>query len=280
MENSIRTIYAASLQSCMFRKQPYEVLEYTTLNEKLGVQPKIYPDENTYPSLGYWAIGKGGHTSFAGSDGTPLPKLVSHQATDAALFDQLPFVLRQIDNDIDAAQRARYALRKTIVFAGTTYVAYYLKRIPMSQNPSIAELVTVENGISTATPFVPTTANLNPVKTTASNTGANVISKDYITNTSKLPLIMTGDDMQELITACTILYGSKDYAIITEIALCSGVDKVITVNPDTGISFNFLEAIAVQVASFLTTFKTGQSANAGFELVVDFGSNDPLFRIA
>lgn len=280
MENSIRTIYAAALQSCMFRKQPYEVLEYTTLNEKLGVQPRIYPDGNTYPSLGYWAIGKGGHTFTNDQTNFALAKQVTHQATDAALYDQLPFVLRQIDNDIDSAQRARYALRKTLVVDGITYVAYYLKRIPMSQNPSIIELVTFQNGMPTPTPFVPTTANLNPVKTTASNVGANYVSNDYVTNTNKLPLVMTEDDMQELMAACVVLYGSADYAIISEIALCTGVDKIITVNPDTGISFNFLEAISVQVASFLSTFKVGAYTNGGMELVVDFGSNDPLFRIS
>lgn len=279
MEKSIRTFSAAYLQSCMFRKQPYEVLEYTTLNEKLNIQPDLYPDVNVYPSLCAYAIGAGGHEFTLTADSYPVIDFLQHKATDTALFDQRPFVLRQINNDLDASQRARYALRKTMVINGQTYIGYYLKRIPMNVNPTTLQLRTIANGVTVSTPFVPTTDNLNPTPTATSNTGTNVLSNDNVICTTVLPISFTADDIQEYIDACVILFGDERRAIISEIALCSAVDKVITVNPDTGVSFNFNETIAVQIANFTSTFKLASENNNGLQMDIDFGSNDPLYRI-
>lgn len=279
MENVTRTAYGAYLQSCLMLGTPFELKEYTTLNEKFGIQAGVALPPNVYPKVNYFCIGNGGHGWTMGTDNIPLTKIKQHKATDAALFNQLPFVLRQVGNDLTPADRVKYALRKELVVGGNTYIAYYLRRVDMSDANVMLEYRNVNNGIITTTPFIPSAENLNPTAVDLNNSGVNTVNGDYVTCTSQMPISFSPAEIDEFMLATEVLYGDINYAIISEIGLCSGYDKVITVSPSTGVSFNFTEAIGVQIASHITAMHPARYSTNGIEKILDVGSNLPMYSI-
>ena len=278
MEPIVRTIYGARLQTALMRQIPLVIESFTTLNEKLGILAGTVGAPGTYPKVGYVAIGNGGHSLTVGSDGIPRMKNLQHEAFDPVLFRQLPFVLRQLEDDIQPAERARYALRKEIDIEGVTYIAYYLRRIPSDEASISCKLKRMVNGVRTSSPFIPTADNLTPSPVVASNSGVNVLTADYITCESPMSVSFSAADVEELLKAVEIIHGDRDAAIISEMALCSGIDKTISVSSTSG-PFNFTDAIQVQVVTHIACGHLMMNASNGMEKILDVGSNSPLYRI-
>jgi hypothetical protein len=278
MEHVVRTIYGNQLQSALLLGLPYTAPPFTTLNEKLGIQAGVTLAPGKTPVGQYFAIGNGGHSATVGADGIPLMTIAQHKATDAGLFNQIPFVLKEIGDDLQPSERIKYALRKELVIGGVTYIAYYLRRISMVSVGTKLEYRNINADVITTTDFIPTAANLSPSKTAASSTGVNALSGDYVTCVSKLPITFTDTEIQYLMDACMILFGDINYAIISEIALCSGSDKTVNILASTG-NFNFNEAIQVQVVTFISSMHIARYCTSGLEKILDVGSNSPLYNI-
>lgn len=277
MENTVRTVYSAYLQTCLLLNRPVVLLPGTTLNEKLGVQSGVLFGQDETPNLGYAAIGNGGHKMVMGANGISRPEPVQHLATDAALYNQIPFILRTLNNDITAVEREKYALRRVEEHGGISYIAYYLKRLNFSNVSAQMDYKTVNSGVTTTTPFVPNNSNLNPIPPNLANTGVNVTTGDYVSATAKIPFTLNTDEVEEVINVSNIIYGDSGYAIISEIALCSGVDKIVAAAGAGGGNFNLNESIGTQVASFVNGFFAMNFSNAGLAISFDLGATEPLF---
>ena len=72
-----------------------------------------------------------------------------------------------------------------------------------------------------------------------------------------------------------IIYGDENYAIISEIALCSGVDRSVSVQNGSS-QLSYTEAIAVQVSDFVSCFHPMSFLNTSFTLGLDIGAVEPL----
>lgn len=275
-ENITRTVYGAAVQTYLFTSQDFALTPNTTLNEKYNVQSGILPSNSGQPTLQYYAIGNGGHTMTEGTDGVYLPQTIQHQATDAALFKQLPFVLCLPSADLTQAQQAAYAMRTQITVAGTTYIAYYLKRIDYSTTEVEMQLKTVVNGVETTTTFVPTAGNLSPTPADLSTSGVNVTTGNYVTATAKVTITFSEDDITQLQNVANIMYGNPQYAIISEMALVTGVDQGVPATGANSASYTFNEALVAQCATFIETLIPVQFLNSAVSVVVDIGSTDPL----
>lgn len=279
MESVCRTIWGSYLQSCELLGITHDVKEFTTLNEKFAIQSGVAITPGTYPKVQYFCIGNGGHQMTMGADNIPLTKINQHKATDAALFKHLPFVLRTVDNDLTATQRANYALRKEEIFNGTTYIAYYLRRIDMTGVISEIDYRSVLNGVITSTVYVPSIGSLSPTPAVINNTGVNVLAGDYITTTAMVTVAFTPEEIAELLNVANIIYADENYAIISEIGLCSGADKVINIISASGGNFNFNEAIGVQIISFISSMHIAKYTTQGIEKFLDIGCNEPLVSL-
>ncbi len=279
MESVVRSILGSLLQSNMLLGIPHDLKANTTLNEKFSIQAGIALPPNEYPRVKYFCIGNGGHQMTVGADSIPLTKINQHKATDAALFKHLPFVLRPLTNDLTAAQRINYALRKEVVFGSTNYIAYYLKRINMSTVVSELNYKAVNNGVVTTTPYSPAPSCLEPVPVVISNTGVNVLAGDYITTEAIVNVSFTAEDIVELLNVATVMFSDENYAIISEIGLCSGADKTISVTQTNGGNFNFDEAIGVQVISFISAMHVAKYTSAGLDKTLSVGCNEPILNI-
>ena len=223
MQNITRTVYNSYLQTCLLMDLPWTCMPNSTLNEKFAVQAGVYPATGVIPDLGYYCIGNGGHTFSVGSNDIAYPEPVQHQATDAALYDHLPFVLVPLTADLSPQQQAQYALRRTEVHGGITYAAYYLRRMTLPTSASM-QLLNVSNGVTTSSAFTASNSNLNPTPPTLNSSGVNITSGNYASASAQLTLSLNAQDVANLLNVATILYGTPDAAIISEIGLCSGRD--------------------------------------------------------
>lgn len=295
-----RTIYSAGLQNSQTLKIPHQILEYTTLNEALNI-PEIVPYQPNPLTVGaqvaqsynpesdtnnlavrYWCIGNGGHNMVTkGEKAIPLPVVEAHRSNDSNLYEILPFVIKPIDQDLSREKRAKYRLRKILSIDGELYVAYYARVLPIQELSSKMLHTKVTNGVPTTVEFVPSINNLNPARVVIGqeNDGS------YLSVNSSILIDFNAEDANLLKEACEILYGTAEFALISEIAICSGIDKPIQqeypingTQTSTNIANqNLVEAVGVQVNVFMNTFYSSISSDQGFEFDLDLGSAEPLF---
>lgn len=281
MEHINRTVYAAYMQTCHYLGLTPSFIANTTLNEALDIQKTAIPSASERSTLSYYVWGNKGHEFTKGADGVPRTLIVPHRATDGSLYGILPLVLRETNNDLSAAQREKYILRKQVTYAGRNYFAYYGRRIDKTGITVTMNYVTVnpDTGKETITVFTPTTANLKPTPPVLSQEGSYITSGDYVTVKSRINLNMTNEEVNEMRNVARIVYGHDSYAVMSEIGLCMGVDRMVNVNGYNGATFNFREGIAVQVASFVNVMYDLRFANDGLDINIDVGANEPLFRL-
>lgn len=275
MEHCIRTVLGAYLQTCQLLGKPVVIKPNTTLNQKFDIQPNVTISDQDHPGMGYVSIGNGGHRMVIGVNNIPRPEPIQHTPRDAALFNHLPFVLRLPNEDLTVAERAKYRLRRHETHDGQTYVAYYLKTLDLSNTLPQLELRTVTDGVTTSTEFNHTLQDLNPEPLELTPGGVLVNSGDYIAATAKVPFVMSETDINELLNVANILYGDEDYAMISEIALCSGVDRLVQ-GDFNGTTATYTEAISVQVCNFINAFFSAKFSNNGINVLFDIGSVEPL----
>lgn len=279
MENITRTVYGSYLQTNMYLGLDHRIIPNTTLNEKFDIQSGVLPPAGQNPAVRYYAIGNGGHRMAVGADGIPYPEPIQHRATDAALFNHLPFVLRDPTNDLTPTERARYALRKEETYQGRRWIAYYLKRMVLDSVVPGMEYTTVNSGVPTTVPFTPDSSHLSPVPPQLNPNGVNVVTGDYVSSTAKVDLKLTAAEVAEILNVAKVIYDDERYAIVSEIALCSGVNKPVPVPGPGSATFNFNEAIGVQVCSHFAAFYPMKYNLNGVDLLLDVGATEPMFAL-
>ncbi len=275
MELIIRTAMAGHLQTAKLLNRPFTVLENSTLNKKFNLFPAELPSTNEYPSLKYIAIGNKGVDYEIGTNNYILTKPIPHLPRHASLYNFIPFVARPLSNDLSSTERALYRMRVITNIAGTDYAMYYLKVLPLDAVIPSVELRTVSNGVITSATFTPDLSDLNPVAPVISNTDLNNPNGDYLVSTAKINFALGATDIQEIMDACNLIYGDPRYAVISEIALCTGVDKI-----QQGVfgstTAPYTESIATQIAAFIHQYHALTSNTTGVQISFDLGNSEPL----
>lgn len=277
MRKITRTVYGSKLQTSLLLNLPFTITKNTTLNEKFDIEAGTPTPNGIIPSLRYFTIGNGGHRVVTGADTIPYTEPLTHRATDAALFNHIPFVLREPTNDLTVTERAKYGLRREETHNGRNYFAYYLKRLNIAEEV-LAEMhyTKVQDGVSTTVPFEPTTAHLNPEPPEIPNTGVNSTNGDYLSASAIVPIEFEAKDVEELVNVAKILYDNENLALISEFGLCTGVDKTVTGQGAGGAQFNYLEAVGVQIAMHVTAYYPVGYTNEGFDFKLQVGKTEPL----
>lgn len=271
-----RTIFATYLQNCLYQARPFVLADNSTLNTKLNIHKDVDIPPGQTPALGYYAIGNGGHSMSVGGNGLAISVPKIHRATDAALYNQIPFVLRETNDDLSTSEQTQYGLRKEETHNGTNYYAYYLKRLDLSTTVPTMKYSINDEGVITTSDFVPSNDNLNPVPPELMADGSNPTSAEYVHVESLTTVAFTQKDRDELMDVARILYGDEKYALISEIALCSGVDRQLSVPAHGGGNQNMNEAIGVQANYFIQLFRQLEYDNRGFDMTLNLGGTDPM----
>ena len=300
-----RTIYGAAIQARKCFNKDIPIRENTTVNEVLtnsayvpfppdpptrGMQvadPYNHSTDSANVHLGYLIIGNNGSRTTTGNasgpaGGIPLNTPVEHLATHAGLFNMIPFAIVPVDNDLPYAEQLEYGLRKTMDIGGILYAAYYCRRLDTDSIEFSEIVVSVENGIETPVPFIPTSSNLFPAHppTSGATTGS------YVKSTAMIQVTFSELQQQRLIEAARLIYGSPDYAVISEVGFCFGVDKPVKRQyPNAGgnasdITNGRPEAVGVQIAIHYTLTPVDvASAKKGLEGAWDVGLSEPLYGV-
>jgi hypothetical protein len=166
-------------------------------------------------------------------------------------------------------------MRVPITINNTQYVAYYLRTLAINDIIPSVELRNVNNGVITTNSFTPTLSDLNPTPPNISNTNLNDPNGDYLVSTAKVNFVLNQQDINEILNACNLLYGDPRYAVINEIALCTGIDKVLQGTFGNTTS-NYTDTIATQVAAFISQYHALTTNTTQVEIALDIGSVEPL----
>lgn len=271
-EKIIRTFAGSALQTAMLLGIDYPILDNTTLNQLLQIQQNALIPSGTFPRAQFYCIGNGGHKAVSGSDGFPYLENIPHDPKDTGLFRLFPFILRPITNDLTVLQRAKYALRRIETHNNLPHAAYYLKRLDMSGVTVDLQSRVIENGVTTTTDFVPSPASLTPTPAAFTNVGSNALTAEYLVAAALLSTAFTQDECTELLDAATIIYSDTNYAVISEMGLCAGVNKVITLPNNT----NFTEAIGVQIVSHIARLHQIKTSPTGVSGTLELGTSEVL----
>ncbi len=278
MQEFVRTVAGASLQTAQLLGKPVIIQPHSSLNEKFEIQANTNVAGDDRMAMKYVTIGNGGVRVVQGVNGLAKLQSVQHSPRDAALYNHLPFVLRLPNDDLTAAQRSNYRLRKYITQDGQSYVAYYLKVLDLSDTQPSLELRSVVNGVTTSTPYTPTLADLNPTPPPMDNGGVLQATGDYIASTAKVPFTLNAWEIEEFLNVCNIMYGTEDYGMISELGICSGVDRAVS-GDFNGTTIGYTEAIGVQICTFMNTSIPVKFINSNFSLMLDTGSLEPLLQM-
>ena len=264
--SSQRTLYNVDLHLSMLLGRDYMTKPNTTLNEKFDVLADVNGPEGMYPKLQYYCIGIGGDQLSESVSGFPVSE---HSPMDAALFEQIPFVIRPIQQDLTPTERANYRFRVIETIKNETYVCYYLKVIPGYTLRDDFYKVTTVNGLSTLK--LMDTDNpefLNPVPRNRRLNYDNMNTTEFITKIAKLEFNLMHNDIKELENVLNIL--GKDGRQLTEIGVCTGIDNIIDGN---------VEASSVQIAFHLgVNLDLVQSINVDNNIirVIEIGGSEGL----
>lgn len=280
MEQVVRTVYGAYLQTCQLMGIPFELKPSTTLNEKFLTSASVALSPADIPKMQYVAIGNGGHRmKVSGTSTLQVPEPLVHRTTDAALYNHIPFVLRPQVNDLTETQQERYALRVAETHDGVDYFAYYLRRMDLTSVVGEMQIKNVVAGVTTTTELVPTVDNLNPTPPLIPPGGSIPTTGNYAVASARVNFILDEFDIDEIKNAALVLEHSEDFAIISEIAMVSGINKVVPALDNLGNTFNFNEVIAAQVAAHVSSFHVLKSTSSGINTVFDVGATEPLWLL-
>lgn len=250
MYSTVKTIYHTNLELLKALNKPFSVIEHSTLNEKFGVEVDTLLPDNVYPELSYIAIGRGGHRGRLAADGSTLIDILQHNIKHAALYEHLPFIMRETNNDLSAANRLKYGMRRLEEHNGVKYFVYYLKKLNYNSSyPNISEL-TVVDGVVTTEEYIPLPAQLNPEPILYSTGTSNVSTGKHISVQSTINLVLSESDIAEIISAVEIIYGDSSYATISELATVTAITRTVE-SVLGGINVSYDEALAAQVANFI-----------------------------
>ena len=275
MDSVVRTIYGAHLATSLLLRRSYVIMSNSTLNQKFNVFPDEGPMTNEYPSIGYIGIGNKG----TGYDVTPTNFVLTtphaQSPNHASLYNHIPFIVRPLDDDLSSTERSKYRMRVITQINKVSYAVYYLKRLTMENIVPVLEVRNVVDRVITTRGFIPSQSDLSPLPPVISNVDINNPNGDYLVVSAKTPFVLNRNDIVEIMDACALLYGDQRYAVINEVAICSGVDRVVQGNFGVTTS-SYMESIATQITGYVSVEHRLSEYMTEITLELDTGSVLPL----
>lgn len=207
----------------------------TTLNEKYNILPNMSVPSGVSPKLKYLGIG---------IDGVGV-KTGHHTYVHGTLYNTIPFLCRNVNNDLTTSEASKYRFRVLKNVNGVDYVFYYLKTLEViSTSVNTKTITKTANDISGGVVDRFNTDDPEILSPTPSNTAGQVdlLKSIYYFTECKIPISLNQEEKDEMINAYRILTGSPDTPNIIEMCLYTGLD--------TTLSSGLTEAYAVRSGIF------------------------------
>jgi hypothetical protein len=236
-----KAILAGKLELAQLLPVPFEVDMMSTLNYHYGVYPDLRPEN--LPKVRYFGVGIGGRYT---SDDEALTSAFKALPTDLHLFKPLPFRMVPQDEDITDAERTQYRIRAPWQHPTTNimYWCYYLKLITYTEGIRLAR---INPATHLEEPYEIDPSNLTPVGKKPSTGGTIDALVQDIKAYCTAQIHVQG---KEIIEAINVLHkGDLRFAVISEIGLYSGEDKLVNGLSYNGGNISYQEAIYTQLVS-------------------------------
>jgi len=229
----------------------------TTLNYKYGV----FADETpaTKPVVAYFGIGVNGFKNL--DDGNlSTPYIPSMENMD--LYEPLPFRCVPIDEDISTVERAKYRMRVRKTFNSVDYWCYYLKLLEFTD--VAVQITQTDPETLQENPYTLDVSNLTPIpyvtEVDVNGQTGETIEGSEINVSLNCKAVITGEEVLESVG---VIYDDPRRAVISELGIYTGVDKVVTGVDYLDNPLQYTEGIYSQLAvhqcSIGTPFGTIQS---------------------
>lgn len=305
MQTITRSVYGSQVQTALLLKLNHDIPTNASvaeaLNDPLAVPYQPSPvtagmevfadynpaDDTQFLTTRYLVIGNKAHYNVTGPVGSPPTQdTLPHKARHSGLYGMIPFIARPVTSDLTSLEREKYRLRKTLYRDGVLYAVYFGRVIDTGTIAVETTLTTVTGGVSVTTPFAPTVNDRRPALPDVGTTNDG----SYMRVSAVMTVSFTPAEVQAIIDAVTLFYGDANYAVISEMGLCTGVEKAVTdkypndigapqvttpVTPDT-----YYEAAGVQIAAHITTIYPLQAFLGGLSVPIDVGTSEPLFGVS
>ena len=261
--------------------QNVSIPEYTTLNELYDVLAAesvgIKDGDRFY--LRYYGIGiRGSRCIGEGGDGIERRRAYEHQPTDQNAFKPIPFVCREITNDLSTEERDKYRLRVVRKIGDKTYVFYYLKKIDFSIFSPSVKLGTKNpvNGNESQIPYVYKEGDLNPEPYELISTGSVLISNQYINGTGTMDLSLSSSDLDEIKNVCRIMFNDASVAATSELYLAYGIETTHTGPIGLGGTISYKELLSATVSYLITeSYARDTNTNNKMPIRFEYGNSVP-----
>ncbi len=221
----------------------YTLMLNTTLNSKYNIYPNL--GVNKIPTLMYFGLGING---FYNVDDTNKSAPYRPSPDELDLYQPIPIRCVPIDEDLDAAERSLYRMRKEVSVNGERYYCYYLKCLKLIDN---TVQLTRTNPVShEEEPYELNASKLNPVPKVPTTSGEQEGTISEINASLRLSLDWTG---KEVLEAINVLYnGDMTMAKISEYGIYSGEDQQVIGYNSSNEEITYTESIYTQIAYKIT----------------------------
>jgi hypothetical protein len=204
------------------RGMDVELEPNTTLNEKYNILPNMSVPSGIMPKLMYLGVGIDGIGENI--------KTGHHKYIHTGLYNAIPFLCRNLNNDLTTSEASKYRFRVVKTIGGVDYAFYYLKYIE-SISDSVNTKTITKNINDTAGGVVDRFNTDDPEilsPTPASTTQELDLTKTlYYFTECKIPISLNQEEKDEMINAYHILTGLNTIPNIVEMCLYTGLDTVL-----------------------------------------------------
>lgn len=275
-ENTLTpTCWVNHLMLSTLFKQQFSPDPNTVVNNKLGILSDAVVAPGEYPQIQCIIAGNLGVQSDVIA-GITCSTLKPHLPDHAGLYGLIPLLMRLKTDDIPLARRRNYALRTSMTVSGEEYWAYYGRRVDTSDVSIGFRYSETINGEVTEIPWSPTSSALSPTAPEVSALEANRTLSKRIGAFATMDIVLTETDAEELVNVGLILYGTPIPASLTEIAICTGINRTVVIETTTG-NANFEELAFTQAAAFVRTRFEPLTSNRKQTISPVLGAYMPLY---
>ena len=259
-----------------------DIQENTTLNQLYDVlkDESIGRKNGKDFTLGYYGIGIGGSRSIGtDSNGLEGRRVYQHKAVDFNAFYPIPFIIRELGDDLDPVTRNKYRMRVVRKVGDTLYVMYYLKEIGFDEFDPTMKVGErdPDTGNETERPYIPREEDLQPKPYELINVNSVPITNQYVNGTGKMDLSLNSNDLEEVRNVCRILFNDSSKAAINEMYLAYGIETTHTGETTGGVTFPYKELISACVSFHITeAYARDANANSKMPWFFWYGNSLPL----
>lgn len=275
VKTSVRTVYGSLVMNALRWNTKLRILPNSTLNQKFKVQADALPYDTEKVTTQYFVLGVNG-LEYVPFQDMYMREWRYYSPTQAALYRHIPLVMRRLTEPLSIEERKDLRLRTIESHNGVDYECWYARLTGHNDTPAEVEKRTEINGVISPDAWSPSLNDLNPNPQQLPPDSPVENGRTYQAVTKKFQIHLSPGDIQELLNSAQIKFGDANLANITELGICSGVDRRVP-GDFNGIQQNYVEAIYTQINDFMRVDFSAADSLAGKDLELDAGTSEPNF---